>query len=438
MAQRTFLHAADLHLDSPLLRLDLGADPVAAELVRGATRSAFVRLVDHALRRQVAFVVLAGDLWDGEWQDVHTGLWFLRQLGRLAAAAIPVVFVRGNHDAASEVTPLLRWPEHVHELATAAPETLRLEALRVALHGQGFAERHVTANLAAHYPPPVPGWLNVGVLHTALDGAADHAPYAPCTVADLAARGYDYWALGHVHAFGVRNEAPWIVYPGCLQGRHVNETGAKGAVEVDYAGDRVLAVRHVPLDVVRWARPTVDLTAATSRNDAEDRIVHRLRDLAAGVDPGVGLIVVRPRLRGGAPAAAALLADRRGAADRIAGLAAGLNPTVIVEDLDGGLDDPPPRPLHATSDLGDDAVADLAHRLDALARDETVAAELAAWVEQVRRRTPAEAQAQLETGPLAALFAGDTARILADRCGAAHSLLVDDPAETAPDAPRGP
>src|SRR5690606_38671357 len=127
----------------------------------------------------------------------------------------------------SEVTGLLRLPDHLHELGTRAPETIRLERWRVALHGQGFADRRVTDNLAAAYPPAVPGWLNVGVLHTALEGAAGHATYAPCRLADLHARGYDYWALGHVHAFAVHAEAPsWVVHPGCLQARHANETGA--------------------------------------------------------------------------------------------------------------------------------------------------------------------------------------------------------------------
>ncbi len=421
MAPLTFLHAADLHLDSPLLRLDLGDDGAAAAAVRRASRDALVRLVDRALDTGVAFVVLAGDLWDGDWQDVGTGLWFVRQVARLAAAGIPVVFLRGNHDAASEVTASLRWPDLVHELPTAAPATVRLDACRVALHGQGFAAREQTANLAAAYPPPVAGWLNVGVLHTALEGAPGHATYAPCTVADLARRGYDYWALGHVHRFAVHAESPWIVHSGCLQGRHVNETGAKGAVEVAFEADRILEVRHVPLDVVRWERPAVDLAGVEDPDAALDRALAAVRRVASDVDRGIELLVVRPTLAGLGPWGGALLADRRGFADRLSALVATLTPATVVEGIAWTLAED--AGASTLADLGDDAVGDLVRRIDATARSEAMAGEVQALVQRIRARIPDEVRAQLAAGPLAPLLEGDAQGFLEARRQAARAVL---------------
>ncbi|MFW5834561.1 MAG: metallophosphoesterase family protein [Pseudomonadota bacterium] len=419
MTVSTFLHAADLHLDAPLATLDLAGDAEARARVRRASRDAFTRLIDHALRRHVAFVVIAGDLWDGTWQDVHTGLWFVAQLARLEAAGIEVVFLRGNHDAASEVTPLLRWPGNVHEFETDKAGTIHLERHGVALHGQGFAQRHVSANLAAAYPPPVSGRLNVGVLHTALDGLPGHAPYAPCTVVELAARGYDYWALGHVHGFQVLGEAPWIVFAGCLQGRHANETGPKGAVEVDFAGDRILAVRHVALDVVRWARPVIDLEGAAELEALDDRAGRVLRATASAAGSGIDLVVVRPRFVGRTPLHETLLVEQKPIEARIGGLAAATSPRTVIEAFEWRTE----APRGPAVPLADEAVLALLAALDDVSGSAEHRAALLELVRQIAERVPLEVLAHLRAGPLADLFEGDVAAFLARRRMMARAVL---------------
>ena len=211
-----FLHAADLHLGSPLQGLAQKDEGVARRLA-SASRSAFEDLVTKALDENVAFTVIAGDIFDGDWKDASIGLFFNRQIARLDRRGVPTFFLRGNHDADSVVTKSLLWPDSVVEFSTRRPETHRIAKLEVALHGRGFPRRDVADNYAVDYPAPVPGWFNIGVLHTAC-GRAGHENYAPCTPADLAGRGYDYWALGHVHAFEIVSQDPWIVYPGNLQG----------------------------------------------------------------------------------------------------------------------------------------------------------------------------------------------------------------------------
>ncbi|QGZ65044.1 metallophosphoesterase family protein [Paraburkholderia acidisoli] len=265
-----FIHAADIHLDSPLHGLSAYADAPAAQL-RNATREALRLLVDRALEEEVAFVVIAGDLYDGDWKDHNTGIFFGQQMGRLRKAGIRVFALWGNHDAESEMTKKLTLPDNVIVFNHRKPETHRLDEFNVALHGQSFRDKAVTDNLAVNYPPPVPGYYNIGVLHTALEGYTAHATYAPCTRAELHAKGYDYWALGHVHEFQQWSGPSTIVFPGNLQGRHIRETGRRGAVLVSVDGART-EVERLYLDVLRWEAVRVDASDCLSIADLSRKI----------------------------------------------------------------------------------------------------------------------------------------------------------------------
>ncbi|MCU0723068.1 MAG: DNA repair exonuclease, partial [Planctomycetes bacterium] len=222
-----FVHAADVHLDSPLRGLER-YETAPAEALRNASRRALENLVRLALDEGAAFVLLAGDLYDGDWRDYNTGLFFTRQVARLREGGVPVFLAAGNHDAHSRITKALRLPDNAHVFSSKKPETRRLEALGVAVHGQSYAAPEVKDNLAAGFPDALPGLFNVGLLHTALDGRPGHAPYAPCTVDQLRSKGYRYWALGHVHQAEEVSRSPHVVFPGCVQGRHARETGPKG------------------------------------------------------------------------------------------------------------------------------------------------------------------------------------------------------------------
>ena len=265
MASFKFLHTADLHLDSPLERLEL-YEGAPAERIRNATRAAFENVVALALSQQVDFVVIAGDLFDGKWTDIQTGLWTNRQFRRLEREEIPVYLLRGNHDALSDVPRRMSWPANVHEFAVDSPQTFLLDGIPLALHGQGFAQREVTVDLADGYPDPVPDHFNIGVLHTSLAGDPDHDSYAPTSEDRLAAKGYDYWALGHIHRFEVIRESPGIVYPGCTQGRHVRESGAKGCVVVHVENGRAQPVFH-EIDTLRWETLNVEIAEDQDLSD---------------------------------------------------------------------------------------------------------------------------------------------------------------------------
>ena len=169
-----FIHAADIHLDSPLRGLSR-YEGVPAEDVRIATRTALGNLVDAAIEEQVAFLIIAGDLYDGDWPDFGTGLFFCAAMGRLEKAGIDVYLLYGNHDAESVLTRKLPLPANVHVFGTRKPVTFVHDATGAALHGWSYREKDTRDNLAAAYPAPLANRLNIGVLHTALGGRPPHA-----------------------------------------------------------------------------------------------------------------------------------------------------------------------------------------------------------------------------------------------------------------------
>ena len=380
-----FLHAADIHLDSPLRGLERYQDAPYEE-IRGATRRAFENLVALAIEEAVAFVVIAGDLYDGDWKDYNTGLFFNRQMARLGEAGIPAFVVAGNHDAASQISRSLRPPGNVRYFATAAAQTQTLDNWAVALHGQGFATREVKDDLSLGYPAAVPGLFNLGLLHTALTGRPDHEPYAPCTVDGLRSKGYQYWALGHVHQREVVSEDPWIVFPGNIQGRHARETGRKGCTLVTVDGGRVVQVEHRDLDVLRWQILEV---AAAGAADLDEVLARAEPVLLSATARSEGrLLAVRLRITGSSEAHGrlharreALVAECRSLAVTVGGDALWLEKVQV---------DTSPLPAPAQELRRDDALLGLLDTLQALEPGADHLAQLAGELEQLRRKLPHE------------------------------------------------
>lgn len=314
-----FVHAADIHLDSPLRGLEAYED-APVEQIRGAARRAFDNLISLAVEEDAAFVVLAGDLYDGDWKDYNTGLYFMRRMGRLREAGIPVFVVSGNHDAASQLTRTLTLPDNVTMFSHKRPQTARLDALGVAIHGQSYAARTESENFSARYPPAEPGLFNIGLLHTGLNGRPGHDPYAPCTLENLLAKGYDYWALGHVHQREIVHVDPWVVFPGNIQGRHMREVGPRGCTLVTVDDGRISAVEHRDLDVLRFAWCGVDLGGCASVADMCRLARERMEDALREADGRP--LVVRVELRGRTPLHARLYRDMESVRQEVRGVAA--------------------------------------------------------------------------------------------------------------------
>jgi DNA repair protein SbcD/Mre11 len=317
-----FLHAADLHLDSPLRELER-YEGAPVEAIRQASRRALEKLVEMAIEERVRFVLICGDVYDSNLQDVKTGLFFVHQLARLREHGISVFLIAGNHDAANRMTRRLPYPDNVYSFQAEKPYTVHLDDLRVAIHGQSYAEQKEMRNLASGYPPPDPGYFNIGLLHTGIEGREGHERYAPCRVDELIASAYDYWALGHIHQRESVNgeKSPRIEFPGNIQGRQIRETGAKGCLLVHVDASHNPTVEFRPLDVFRWDRAEVDCTGAEDREEVVQRVDDTLDEILA--DSDCRPLAVRIELNGCCPVHDALLVDYRNLSDEIRALSVG-------------------------------------------------------------------------------------------------------------------
>lgn len=376
-----FLHAADIHLDSPMAGL-LGRDDLPAEMIRGCTRRAFEAMVQLAIDEDVAFIVIAGDLYDGDWKNHATGLFFAEQMRRLDR---PCFLLRGNHDAQSVITKALRLPANVREFSSRTCETFEMAEHGVALHGHSFPNRAVPEDLSAGYKDRRTGMLNIGVLHTSADRPGDHAVYAECSVASLALKGYEYWALGHVHGHQILERQPWIVFPGNLQGRHVRETGPKGCVLVTVEDNRVVNVEHRAVDVLRWAhmQVVVDGLDAPALSFAIEDAVHTALAEAHGRP-----VLARLSLTGTTPLHGRLLSDTDRLAADCRAVALDAKGELWIEKVEV-------RSRLAKPDITD-VLAPLHEAFLAGLDEPTLAARLLKEMADLRQKLPAEARSALD------------------------------------------
>ena len=389
-----------MHLDSPLRGLE--ADPDApADRIRGATRAAFTNLVDFAVDQNAKIVLIAGDLYDGDWQDWRTGQFLIRELERLTRAGIKIVAISGNHDAESVITRKLRWPDGAKLLATGRAETVTFPELGLTVHGRGFPTKAVTESLLPSYPPPAPGMLNIGLLHTCATGRPGHEKYAPCTPEQLAAQGYDYWALGHIHTREILWRDPWIVFPGNLQGRHIGEEGAKGATLITVEDGKIAGEpTHHALDVVRWRKIPIDLTGAADEEAALTRIREKLADALA--DAEGRMLAARVHLFGATVSHTALVRDTGATREKIRAeaLAAGGGNALWLEQIE--IETSPP----AGAAARDPMEALLLQNIDA-ADPASLVADLQAYAAQLLDRAPGLRAALGDDHPAARAAAGE-------------------------------
>lgn len=307
MADFTFLHAADLHLDTPFEGLSRTV-PSIAEALRDASLMAFDRLVDRAIEEGVAFVLFAGDIYDGPERGLRAQLRFLRGLERLSQAGIPSFIVHGNHDPVEEGWSAIHsWPTGVHVFGARGVEHRAVERegrVIATVHGRSFGKRAERKNLARSFRRSEAPGFHVGLLHANVGGQPGHDDYAPCRLEDLRSARLDYWALGHVHTRQILLEGEvWAAYPGNLQGRSFkpSELGGKGATLVHVRGDRVDRLEHLPLAPIRFETISVDASGCEDLGEVERALL--LETEALGSEGALGIVVaaeirVDPALQG--------------------------------------------------------------------------------------------------------------------------------------------
>lgn len=283
----TFVHCADLHLDSPFEGLH-AVEPEIARALRRATFQAFDNIIDLAIREKADFLIVAGDVYDSAYRSLYAQVRFRDSLRRAADAGLQCFVAHGNHDPLSGWDAELSLPESVHRFGGRVE---RLAARRgketlAHLYGISYPAREVRENLIPQFPRDTDGPFAIGVLHGNVGGDPNHDNYAPCSLADLQSCPVHYWALGHIHQARILREAdPCVVYPGTPQGRSIREPEARGCflVRVEQAGS--ITPEFVATDVVRWYVENLDISGLTNLDALLDelfRCKEEIRQRAAG------------------------------------------------------------------------------------------------------------------------------------------------------------
>ena len=282
-----FVHAADLHLDSPFTGIRAAAPENVAEVLYSATFDSYENIIALCISEGVDALLVAGDIYDGADRSLRAQRAFIDGLRSLDAAGIRSFVCHGNHDPLDGWEARLSYPDSCRRFGSefAPAPIFPNEPERALVYGISYPTRDVYENLVSRLGPVDERAFTIGLVHANVGGNTDHALYAPCSLDDLAQSGIDYWALGHVHTRQVLGErAPTVVYPGNPQGRHPNETGARGVylVEVDANGDARLEFR--PTDTVRWERVRIDIGALETEQDLLDAIDDAMQILVDGAE----------------------------------------------------------------------------------------------------------------------------------------------------------
>ena len=309
-----FLHAADLHLGAPFKGVretangeDATASDVVNQSLERATFRAFERLIDLAVQEKVAFIVFAGDVYNQTDKNLKARLCFRDGIRRLHEADIRSFVIHGNHDPLGPDSRRLPDSCHTFPAKASQPEIVEIDGKAVAsVYGVSFGKAAVTANLARRYPKRTAAerdLFRLALLHGNVGGKEGHDNYAPCSLEDLAARDFDYWALGHVHTREVLGSGePLAVYAGALQGLSPRETGPHGCVLLEVEGGNLVGQpRFHDLDVIRWSQEKLDIGELSSEEDLEDALTALFQTISERATKDNKHRLVRVELTGRGP-----------------------------------------------------------------------------------------------------------------------------------------
>lgn len=274
MERVRYVHAADLHLDTPFR--GLSSLPGAEQALTNATFAALDSLAALCERERPDFLVLAGDIYDQEERSIRAQLALRDFCARLAASGIRVFITHGNHDPLSSRLDAINWPENTVVFGSEpASSPVESNGETIALvHGASHAQNPENRNLAQLFRRREDlDCFQIGVLHCNVDGAVSEDRYAPCSLEDLLKTGLDAWALGHAHARRVLNEQPFIAYSGNTQGLSPNEGAPRGCYLVDAErrdGAWNCAAEFFELGPVSWQAREISLENMDALDAARD------------------------------------------------------------------------------------------------------------------------------------------------------------------------
>ncbi|KHE91123.1 MAG: putative metallophosphoesterase YhaO [Candidatus Scalindua brodae] len=298
-----FIHCADLHLDSPFQGLTT-KEPSLADRFKHATNDAFVKIIDLCLSEKVDFLTIAGDTFDGADRSLHAQILLRDQLERLYKAGIPVIIAAGNHDPLCDWLTEIKYPENVHLLGSDKVDKVTIEKngkVITTIFGISYSVREVTENLSLKFLAEAKDTVSIGMLHANVGSKKEHAVYSPCTINDLKAANMDIWLLGHIHTPEVLCDNPLILYPGNIQGRHINEDGPRGCYIIKIDSSRKISYEFKSVQNILWKQEEINVKNILTSIELTDLLSDKCEEgLSKLINDEKG-IVIRWKLTGSSP-----------------------------------------------------------------------------------------------------------------------------------------
>lgn len=298
-----FIHCADLHLDSPFQGLTT-KEPSLADRFKYATNDAFVKIIDLCLAEKVDFLTIGGDTFDGADRSLCAQILLRDQFERLCKADIPVIIVAGNHDPLSDWLAEIKYPENVHLFEGDKVEKVPIEKegkVVAFVYGISFKVSNITENLSLKFQTDGKDVISIGMLHANVGSRRGHAPYAPCTINDLKAANMDIWLLGHIHTPEALCNDPLILYPGNIQGRHVNEDGPRGCYLINVDSNHKISHEFKPVQNILWKKEEINIKNIMTSIEIIDLLSDKCeKDLSSLTEDEKG-VVIRWKLTGSSP-----------------------------------------------------------------------------------------------------------------------------------------
>lgn len=282
MPSFSFIHAADLHLDSPFASLARESVDIASKM-RSATFTAFENIIEICIEKKVDFLLIAGDVYDGEDRSLRAQVRFRDGLKKLSDAGINSFVVHGNHDPVGIWSTTLEWPERAYIFSDElnSVHARRGDELLAVIQGISYPKRNEKRNLARIFNRTDDPVFQIGLLHANVGTNTGHEPYAPCTLDDLKKAGMDYWALGHVHEKKILSDnAPVVLYPGNTQGRSIREAGEKGCYLVNVDDHNNIETQFLPTHAIRWEVLEIPSGDLLTEQDLINSLEHRCREIS--------------------------------------------------------------------------------------------------------------------------------------------------------------
>lgn len=262
-----FIHAADLHMDRSFEGLTNVNKSIQKELLN-VNLKVLSNIVEQAIKYQVDFVLLAGDSFHQNRPSLKIQKNFFEQMNRLSERNIPVYMIFGNHDFYQQERYWFDFPKNIFLFPTERVETKELvisSGEKIAISGFSYEHPRIQKEKITEFPSRLAVNYHLGLYHGEV-GSRGQGNYAPFQPSKLQAKGYDYWALGHIHTPTVLNESGTIVYPGSPQGHTQKEKESLSILLVELTKNKC---HRKPLEVAQayWKEQEISLKYVKSVNE---------------------------------------------------------------------------------------------------------------------------------------------------------------------------